>query len=1049
MRARRTAEKLIRDRIPAIARAQGRELALRTADSAEMTRLLGLKLIEEAHEVLDAVANGQRSELLDELADLQTVIEAIGHRHGIDRTEIARRVEQRRDSRGGFEQQWVLQLDDRPVRGSPRLHVGGGPSLIDALRREFETCAIARIAVAFVMKSGLDLIEGPALAALLRGAELQILTTDYLGVTEPDALRRLCGWHGRIDARVYSHPRRSYHPKAYLFERADGSGRAFIGSANLSRMGLLEGVEWTWSVLDIDAGQPMHELALRFEELFEARESATLSPEWITQYEARRVTVPAAAEPRTPYGEPPVEPRPVQQLALIELERLRRDGERRALVVAATGLGKTYLAAFDARDARRVLFVAHREELLRQAQQTFGRLYPSRSQGLVADGRADWDRELVFASIQTLSRPERLAELDPQHFDYVVIDEFHHAAANTYQRVLDAVSPRFLLGLTATPFRGDNRDILELCNGNLAYQVGLFEAIAFGWLIPFRYFGIADVVMYDDELLNARRTGYDTIKLTLRFNTASRAALVLERYREHPSSAALGFCVSIEHAQFMADQFQAAGVAAAAVHSGPDSIDRVEAIRRLAQGTLRVLFTVDLFNEGVDIPCVDLVLFLRPTESMTVFLQQLGRGLRLHPGKAHLTVLDFIGNYRNAHVKLPLLTSTDPTVDPDPSRALKLLQRWQLDGIRPDEIPEGVEVRFEPVALDALREALRRASPQRELVVSELKEFAERLGRTPTLADWARHGRYSLRSARTILGVDRWHRVLEAAGLLSDQARVLETLAGDFLKEVETTAMTKSFKMVVLCALCDGPGLRRAVSLGALVRTFRAYYSQERHREDVLGSEVEEALTCPEAQWSRLITSQPINAWIGGNTGRVSPWFAWHAESAELRYIGPWPDGGAGRDDEEEASRVRQALRDAVRERALARLEEYWSRPSPGRMVFPVVVPSRARGAGEALAGADGKRGNERGGGLCIMFGKDRAGLPTGWHLVSINGRHLYGKFVEVALNVVKTEPTDAAQIPNLLSQELRALFGGVLPQRPRVRLVREAGAAVWRVERG
>ena len=1027
MRARLTAEKLIRDRIPALAQAEGRQLAVRTADGTEMARLLGLKLIEEAHEVLAAVDGGQRADILDELADLQTVIEAIGRRHDIAPAEIAHRAAQKLDARGGFERRLVLAMDDLPARAA-RLHVGGSASLIQALTREFETCSVARIAVAFVMTSGLDLIEGPALAALLRGAELRVLTTDYLGVTEPEALRRLAGWHGQIDARVYSHPRRSYHPKAYLFERADGSGRAYIGSANLSRTGLMEGVEWTWSVLDIDAGQPMHELSLRFEELFDAPESVRLSPDWIERYKARRVARGAVEEPGTPYGQTLIEPRPVQQLALIELERLRRDGARKALVVAATGLGKTFLAAFDARDAQRVLFVAHREELLRQARDAFRALYPSRTQGLIADGQADWDRDLVFASIQTLSRPERLAQLDPQHFDYVVIDEFHHAAATSYQRLLDTIAPRFLLGLTATPFRGDHRDILELCDNNLAYQVGLFEAIAFGWLIPFRYFGLADVVIYDDTLLNASRSAYDSIKLTLSFNTERRAALVLERFREHRSRAALGFCVSIEHATFMAGQFQAAGIAAAAVHSRPDSMDRAEAIRQLAQGQLQVLFTVDLFNEGVDIPCVDLVMFLRPTESMTVFLQQLGRGLRLHEGKDSLTVLDFIGNYRNAHVKLSLLAGLDHSVDADPGQALRALQRWQLQGIRPDAIPEGVEVRFEPVALDALRDALRRSSPQRELMLGELRELAERLGHAPSLTDWARHGRYGLSSARTILGVDRWHRVLEAAGLLNEKARTLEALAGDFLKEIETTAMTKSFKMVVLSALCEGPELRRAVSMGELVKAFRSYFAQERHREDVMGTEVEEALTCSETHWSKLIRGQPIHAWIGGNTGRDSPFFAWDAASDVFRYIGPWPEGATGSDDAA-TTQLRRALCEAVRERASARLETYWNRPGPARMVFPVLPTGQGKS-------------------LCIMFGKDRAGLPTGWHLVSINGRHLYGKFVKVALNVLKTAPTDSGPSQNLLSGELRELFGGTLPHRPRVRLVREIGAAVWRVER-
>jgi HKD family nuclease/predicted house-cleaning noncanonical NTP pyrophosphatase (MazG superfamily) len=399
-------EKLIRDRIPELAAAEQRQLALRQASPDEMARLLGLKLVEETHEVLDAVRAGSATEILDELADLQTVIEAIGARYGLSRQNIDQRAAEKLTKRGGFDAGWVLQGSTAaPAAGTNRLHYGMGPSLLDALKREFETCRVARLAVAFVMQSGLHLIEGAALAALLRGAELRILTTDYLGVTEPEALSRIAAWHGDVQAKVYSHARRSFHPKAYLFERVDGSGRAFIGSANLSRMALTEGVEWTWSVLDVDAGKPMYELTTRFEELFEADASRPLTPDWIREYAGRRVVATRSISGiEMPIGvqltdgdRAEIRPREVQELALRELERLRQDGETRALVVAATGLGKTFLAAFDAREAERVLFVAHREELLRQAEAAFKAVYPTRSIGWLADGRDELDRLCVGA----------------------------------------------------------------------------------------------------------------------------------------------------------------------------------------------------------------------------------------------------------------------------------------------------------------------------------------------------------------------------------------------------------------------------------------------------------------------------------------------------------------------------------------------------------------------------------------------------------------------------------------------------------------------------
>ncbi len=1017
-------EKLIRDRIPALARSQGRALQVRTADSAEMARLLGLKLVEETHEVLQAVASEHREAVLDELADLQTVIETIGSRFGLSPEVVQERARAKRAERGGFEQGLVLAL---PPPTSRRLHTGGSTSLLDALKREFEACRRARIAVAFVMDSGLDLLEGAALAALLRGAEIQFLTTDYLGVTEPTALQRLLKWHGHLQARVFSHPRRSFHPKAYLFERTDGSGRAFIGSANLSRMGLTEGVEWTWTVMDVDAGHPMHELTTRFEELFVAPDTAELSPQWIDSYLERRVIPQAetALQVRDPLSakpwesESPVEPRPVQQLALDELHKLRLDGQTKALVVAATGLGKTYLAAFDARGFDRVLFVAHRQELLTQAQAAFAKVHPGKSCGLAAGGQLELDRDLVFASIQTLTQPSTLSRPELDAFDYVVIDEFHHAAADSYRKLLERLQPKFLLGLTATPFRGDNRDLLELCGGNLAYQVGLFEAITFGWLTPFRYHGVADVVDYTPDLLNAQRTGYDSAKLTLTFNTVERSALAIRHYRTHAGVATLGFCVSIEHAEFMAARFNEAGIASAAVHSGPASLNRSTAIAQLSSGGLKVLFTVDLFNEGVDIPCVDVVMFLRPTESVTIFLQQLGRGLRLHPNKSHLTVLDFIGNYRNAHYKLPLLVGLEPTQDADPTKALAALTAWQTQGRRPDTVPAGVEIHLEPVALSTLRASFAQASPLRDLIVQELKELALSQGRVPTLQEWQRWSRYSLRTARQALRVPRWSGVLREADQLSETEVALDEVVGSFLQEVETTSMTKSFKMVVLLAFCgpQSPVFRRSVHIAELVATFRAYFSAERHRGDVVRTDVEDVQACSHETWARYLKRNPIQAWCGGNTDTTSPWFQWNESNQVLHYVGPYPSEAA----------LQHTMSMAVWDRAQARLDGYWDRPGPHSGLYKVIP-----------AGSGGK--------VCIMFGDGRGNLPEGWHLAEINGRRLYGKFVKVALNVLKERPNDSAEWPNILTEELQKLLGASIPQGSRVRLVKDVGAAVWRI---
>lgn len=1022
-------EKLIRDRIPELAALENKVLSSRLALGDELDRFFGLKLLEESQEVIDAIAHFGHQELIDEIADLQTVIDDLAHRKGISKIEIESRVASRRSSRGGFTK--GLILSDVSIK-ERRLHVGGSKTLVDAICRELLSCTDVHIAVAFIMRSGLDLLEGPLRAALLRNVRIQILTTDYLGVTEPEALDRMLDWAGRFEVRVYSHERRSFHPKAYLFKRADGSGRAFIGSANMSRMGLREGVEWTWTVLDVDAGQPMAEIRTRFDEMFASEEAKTLTPALIADYRSRRpVRLDAFSnklenEISQQFA---IEPRKVQSLALAELARLRADGEKKALVVAATGLGKTYLAAFDAFESHRVLFIAHREELLIQAAAAFKRVYPGRTQGFVMQGLTEFHCDCVFASVQTLSRPEHLARTDLARFDYVVVDEFHHAAADSYQRVLQALRPAFLLGLTATPFRGDNRDLLEICDGNLAYQVGLFEAIAFGWLAPFRYHGLADVVDYTADLLTLRKT-YDIGKLTVRFNTDERARLVIEKFRQHECRAALGFCVSIEHADFMAKQFQHAGISSAAVHSGPASMKRADALRQLADGELTIIFTVDMFNEGVDIPAVDLVIFLRPTESMVIFLQQLGRGLRLHYRKPYLTVLDFIGNYRNAHFKLAFLAGQDLTQDIDPKKALNEVKRWIRDGVKPDGVPAGVTLAIEPVALNILQASFAAASPLKQLVLDDLAELSDRLGRAPRLAEFQRLSRYPLSTARTALGVDRWNWILQAAKLLTGDELWLEDQIGDFLRDLEKAQMTKSFKMVVILAMCSHDSWMGGIHMSDLIRFFRDYFSTQGHRGDVVGTVVENVEVVQEAIWQSYLLSNPVGAWITANKKNPTPYFSWDEKDRIFRYIGPMPVA---------KSNAGVIMVDAIRDRATAQLQAYWIRPGPGKYVFPIIPTGDGRGINPS----------ERS--LCIWFGssEQRLGLPDGWHPIRINGQYFYGNFVKVALNVLKSKPTDDRAVPNVLTKQLRQLLGqgsddSDLPLRPRVRLAKSGSAATW-----
>jgi superfamily II DNA or RNA helicase/diadenosine tetraphosphate (Ap4A) HIT family hydrolase/HKD family nuclease len=542
--------------------------------------------------------------------------------------------------------------------------VRGGPDpLLPHLLAHLDQARAADVAVAFALEGGVRALWEHLKDLLGRGGRLRLLTGDYLGVTEPGALLRLLDLEGDVRLRVYEAAGASFHPKAYLFHGAGGSGTAFVGSSNLTALALGAGLEWNYRVLSSRDGPGFAEVASAFEALFAGAHTRPLTPGWVEAYARRRATLPARAgvaevEPEPPPAPPT--PHAVQAEALAALEATRAAGNTAGLVVLATGLGKTWLSAFDTcRPAFwRVLFVAHREEILSQARDTYRRVRPAARLGLYTGAAKAPDADVLFASVQTLGRRHHLLDFAPDAFDYVIVDEFHHAAAATYRRLLDHFRPRFLLGLTATPERADGGDLLALCQENLAYRCDLAEGVRRGLLCPYRYFGVPDDVDYRNIPWRSGR--FDEGALTEAVATRARAENVLGQYRRRAGRRTLAFCCSQRHADFMADYFRGQGVRAVAVHAGPGSAPRAASLEQLEAGTLDVVCAVDMFNEGVDLPRVDTVLMLRPTESRVVWLQQLGRGLRKAEGKGALTVIDYIGNHRAFLLKVRALFDLGP-----------------------------------------------------------------------------------------------------------------------------------------------------------------------------------------------------------------------------------------------------------------------------------------------------------------------------------------------------------------------------------------------------
>jgi len=642
------------------------------------------------------------------------------------------------------------------------------PSLASQLSKEIASAERVDFLCSFIKWSGLrlllDALHALTVEPLAGGPRLRVISTSYMGATDPKAIEVL-GALPNTEVRVsYDTARTRLHAKAYIIHRATGFGSAYVGSANISNAALSEGLEWTSKISQYELPHLWRKIVATFDTYWNDDE--------FERYDERAKPKLADAirrerEHGTESGFVPsldLRPYPFQEEILDVLASEREiQGKDRHLVVAATGTGKTIVAAFDYRRWSRpqdrlpsLLFVVHREEILRQALGTYRAVLREQNFGdLLVGGAAPGQTDHLFCSIQSYNSRE-LWRLDPARYEYVVIDEFHHAAAASYRRLLDHVKPRVLLGLTATPERLDGRNVLEWFGGEMSAEIRLPDAISRRLLSPFQYFGVADCVDLDG--LKWQRGGYRVDDLN-RVYTGNdvRARLVVDKVREMLADPAMvrgvGFCVSIAHAEFMARFFNAQGLPAIALSADTCDDERRSARDRLVRRDINFIFVIDLYNEGVDIPEIDTVLFLRPTESLTVFLQQLGRGLRLHEDKECLTVLDFIGAQRREFRFAPRLRAlgTDPTGRLD----------HEIEAGFP-HLPPGCSINLERVAqqrvLDNVRHSLRRNT---RAIVGDLRDLSTHLGRPPSISEALNYLDISLDE---LLKRGLWSRLLAEAG---------------------------------------------------------------------------------------------------------------------------------------------------------------------------------------------------------------------------------------------------------------------------------------------
>jgi superfamily II DNA or RNA helicase/diadenosine tetraphosphate (Ap4A) HIT family hydrolase len=771
----------------------------------------------------------------------------------------------------------------------------------------FERADEIAIVAAFVQESGLECIRAATLAALGRGARIRVITGDYLDLTQASALELLFDWErasaagdeqlpGQFEAAVVEvaslPPRvRSFHPKAWLFE-SRSFGAAFVGSSNLSRSALETGIEWNLRV-DRDRDSLAYG---RVRETFETLwlSARRLDPGWIAAY-ARRARCSAMPPPlgeveTEPLPAPPA-PHEVQAEALACLREVRTQGHRRAVVVLATGLGKTWLSAFDYAQFReqldyrpRLLFLAHRGELLRQAARTYRTLVRSWGETanvgwFIGDDR-ELDADLVFASIAKLSRPEHLERLRLQHFDYVVMDEVHHAAADSYRRILDGIDPYFLLGLTATPDRADAADVLGLFNDLVAFSASIARGIEIGRLVPFHYFGVKDEIDYANIPWRNRR--FDAEALASAAQTEARMQTLWRAWQEHPGGRSLVFCCSVAHAVYVRGWLRARGLRVAAVFADDGSDDRATALERLERGELDAVCAVDMFNEGIDVPTVDRVVMLRPTESRVVFLQQLGRGLRAANAKSAVTVIDFVGNHRIFVERLrALLSLGGANINPASMQAF-------LRNTGTEQLPGGCSVDVELEAKDLLSRLLTlRGADEVERAYQELafeRGVREDPASRPTAGELQRMG-YLPDRLRERHG--SWFEFVRAEGDLPDAALAVLDVALPFLREVETSRMTASFKMVTLEALCESNHLVSGMQLGELALRCREIL----RRSPELFADIPEGDLRVEslgdvASWVAYWRRNSIAAWTGERRDR-RPWFRLDGDRFVLDLVVP------------------------------------------------------------------------------------------------------------------------------------------------------------------
>lgn len=607
-----------------------------------------------------------------------------------------------------------------------------GSNLLVELLQELQTCKRFYFAIAFITQSGLICLKECLKLLQEKNITGDILTTDYLYFNQPKALQEL-QQYPNLNIRIYT--KENFHIKGYIFEQNDYY-TLIVGSNNLTQTALKANKEWSLKISSLANGALINNTLSQFQQMWQ--EAIPLTDIWLKQYTDKYHSLQklkrefATAQENISTND--IAPNKMQQEALTALAKLQQDNKHKALLISATGTGKTYLSAFAVKKAKpkRLLFLAHREQILKQACKTFAKIIPDIQYGILSANHKDFHKPYLFATINMLNKEENLTQFTPTHFDYIIIDETHRAGANSYLKILNYFQPQFLLGMTATPERTDGFDIYQLFDHNIAYEIRLNQAMQQNLLCPFHYFGITDITV-DNQEINDNSTFND-------LTTDARVTHIINQSQYYGFSGerlhGLIFCSQIEEAQILSQKFNERGFNTIAL-SGKDSQEtRTNAIHKLEQKErskgLDYIFTVDIMNEGIDIPAINQIIMLRPTKSAIIFVQQLGRGLRKYPQKDYVVILDFIGNYQN-NFMIPIALSGDTSYNKDNIR------HYVAEGNR--FIFGSSTIHFDKVARQKIYQAIDSAKlSDTALLKNEYLQLKQKLGKIPSIFDFSQFG---------------------------------------------------------------------------------------------------------------------------------------------------------------------------------------------------------------------------------------------------------------------------------------------------------------------